>query len=238
MLARESQAECNKWEFFLPGLCLSGADGWCPCGGEGFGWACWWSRTLLVLPVLPLALPHDLGHRAPTAQCSCASVDPPLPCSSGIGTARSCSVGSWVRCCTSALWAHAHSDGCELLSCPAFCTGCLWWPSQALPGPPQGRGRAVEPRGWGFVLSSLSSCGVGDAAVRHCKPPATFTPVCGWSRRRGESSLYVFLYQVSFGKCHCSSACPASEGVEGGASDPCPHPKGQQSGFLCGDAAS
>lgn len=39
-------------------------------------------------------------------------------------------------------------------------------------------------------------------------------------------------------KCHCSSACPASEGVEGSTSDSCPHPKGQLRRFLRGDAAS
>lgn len=42
---------------------------------------------------------------------------------------------------------------------------------------------------------------------------------------------------LSFGKCHCSSACLASEGVEGGASAPCPHPRAAE-GFVCWGAVS
>lgn len=78
-----------------------------------------------MLLVVPLALPRDLAHPAPTAQCGCAGVDPALP---GIGTARSCGVSGWVRRCTSTQQAHAHSG--ELPSCPAFCRGSLWCPSQ------------------------------------------------------------------------------------------------------------
>jgi len=105
VLAPESQArECNKWELFLPGrsyLHLCGTDGLCMCGGECFGWACWWSVSVAgaagPMPVPVLALPPDLGHLAPMARRSCARTDHGLPCSSSCGMAGSGSASGWVR---------------------------------------------------------------------------------------------------------------------------------------------
>lgn len=154
------------------------------------------------------------------------AVVPACPLVSLCGPWGPCLHGPWrpcppamAECCRvpaeapGLLRAHAHPAGCKL--------------PKAFSGSPQGR-EGCRAQGSGLCLSSLPSCGVGNAVATANPRPDPRLCVAG---EAGGWIQCLCISVVSFGKCHCSSACLAGEGAEDGASAPCPHPRAAE-GFV------
>lgn len=149
VLAPESQAkECaTSGSFSCLDMISCGIDGWCVCGSEALAGCTGGAEVLLVLVIVCWCLGWyscDLGHPSRVARCSCACMAPGVP---GHGRVLLCQQG--LR----------HPGSCGHTLTPAA-RNCL----KALSGSLQGR-EGCGAQGSGFCLSSLPSCGVGNAVV-------------------------------------------------------------------------